>query len=232
MKLGSSRSRERQKRRRRIIGLLLKTVFIGGVAFAIGGYIWQTASEVMRKEVETLTTRNSELQTNLDTLKDELSKHQAAHTDLTKKLPAPEEQAILDSARVKIGQGVSAKRLAEVVSAATMIRNCDNAPMTKRLSVRTPVAGSSSTAATFADNTITITAEGAPASNTNGQPEAWYDSKKPITISFMHLNGASSRAQGIVPLNHAIAVAGYEYRFQVQEGPRGMIVVTMDRCKP
>ncbi|MDA5192965.1 hypothetical protein [Govanella unica] len=231
MKLGSSRSREQHKRRRRITALLLKIALLGGAAFAIGGYAWQTASEVMRKDVESLTARASELQDEVTGLKTELAEHKATQTQLAKQLPNKDEQKILEAARLKIGEGVTPSRITEVVSAATVLRNCDNAPTSRRLRVRTAMSGSDSTTASFADNTITVSAEGAPSLNATGQTEAWFDNTKPISITFMHLNGAAGRAQGSLPLSHAIAVAGYEYRFQVQEGPRSFIVVTMDRCK-
>lgn len=232
MKLGSSRLRERQRRRRRIVGVLLRIAIFGAIVFAIGGYAWQTATEVMRKDVETLTARATELQNEVAQLKGELTEHKAIQTQLAKQIPAKDELKILEAARLKIGEGVTAARLVQVVSAATAERHCDNAPTSKRLRVRTTASGPEGTTATFADNTITVSAEGVPLVNANGQTEAWFDPAKPVTLTFMHLNGASGRAQGALPLTHAIAVGGHEYRFQVQEGPRSFIVVTMDRCTP
>ncbi len=230
MKLGSSRLRDKQRRRRRVLGALLKIVIFGGIVLAIAAYAWKTGSEVMRHEAATLKEQNLAIDAELAKSREALT---AAHTEeavLRSKLPTASEQTILEAARIKLTAGVSANRITEVVSAVTAERKCDNAPTSKRFRVRTPIASNEANSATFADNTMTVSAEGVSAKNESGSPEAWFDVKKPISVTFMHLSGAASRTDGVLPISHAVAVGKSEYRFQIQEGPRSLITVTMDRC--
>lgn len=230
MKLGSSRQRERQRKRRRFFGAVLKWGFLLGLVLAAGVYAWQTASNVARRDVIELSAKTEGLQAEVDRLQVEVTEGRAREAVLEGQIPAPAESKILDIIRGKMREGVSHQRLAEVVSAATPNQNCDNDPMSRRFQVSTAVAGNESSSASFAGNTLTVRAEGQPTLDAEGRPEAWYDPAKPVVVVFSHVNGVSSRAEGVLPLQHSVAIGSSQYRFQLERGPRSFIVATMDRC--
>lgn len=230
MRLGSTRQRDRKRRQRRFLLGLFKWGFFLGLIVAAGAYAWYTGSKVVRHEVVELTSKNQALESEVTSLRSAVADGQAREALLNEQIPAESEQKILEIARRKIGEGVAHERLAEILSAATAARRCDNAPTSRRFLARTHISGGDGTSATFADNTITVKAEGEAATNGEGKPEAWYDQEKPVTITFIHLNGAATRAEGRLPLTHSIAVGGHEYRFQITDGPRGFVIATMDRC--
>lgn len=211
------------------MAFLFKVLVFGGIAVAIAAYSWKTGSEVMRQEVQTLTTRNQALETELNRNREQLTAAKTEEALLRSKLPTADEQSILEAVRQRLGAGVTAARLVEVVSAATASRKCDNSPVTKRFHVKTPISGQVVSSATFADNTITVSAEGSSAVSA-GSPEAWFEPTKPVTLTIMHINGSASRAEGVLPITHSVAIGNSEYRFQFQPGPRGLVVATVDRC--
>lgn len=230
MKLGSSRQRERQRKRRRFFGAVLKWGFLLGLILAAGVYAWQTASNVARRDVIELTAKTEALEAEVERLQTAVTEGRAREAVLEDQIPAAMEIKILEIVRGKIRDGVSPERLSEVVSAATPNQSCDNQPTSRRFQVATNVAGNESSTASFAGNTLTVRAEGQPAVDGEGRPEAWFDPAKPVVVTFSHVNGVSSRAEGILPLQHSVAIGGDQYRFQLGAGPRSFIIATMDRC--
>lgn len=230
LKLGSSRRRESKKRRQRLIIGLVKWSILLGLVLAAGIYAWYTGSSVARREVTSLTEQNEALTRQVHDLQQQLGESKGREAVLQQQLPTEQEQKILAIIRDRIAAGVLPERLAEVAAAATAERNCAGQPEGKRFRVRTPVSDPTGSAASFADATITVTAEGIPATDDDGRPEAWFDVDQPVTVTFLHVNGTVSRAEGLLPLTHAIAVGNTEYRFQVAAGIRSFVVVSMDRC--
>jgi len=230
LKLGSSRRRESKRRRQRLIIGLIKWSFLLGLVLAAGIYAWYTGSSVARREVTELTAKNEALDRQVRDLQQDLAEAKGREAVLRQQLPDAAEEEILAAVRARIADGVAAERLAAVVAAATPEQNCAGTPESKRFRVRTPLSEPTGSAATFADATITVTAEGVPATDEEGRPEAWFDVDQPITVTFLHVNGTVSRAEGLLPITHAVAVDDVEYRFQVAPGIRGFVVVSMDRC--
>ncbi len=230
LKLGSSRRRESKRRRQRLLLGLIKWAFLLGLVLAAGIYAWYTGSSVARREVSDLSARNDQLNKQVGALQQQVAETKGQQAALEQQLPSDKEQKILVLVRKRIADGVAPERLAEVVGAATPDQHCADTPESKRFRVRTPVSDPTGSAATFADATITVTAEGTPTMDENGRPEAWFDPDKPVTVTFLHVNGTVSRAEGMLPLTHAVAVGDTEYRFQVAAGVRSFVVVSMDRC--
>lgn len=230
MKLGSSHQRERQRRRQRALLGLFKWIFLAALLAAAAGYAWVTASRVAGQEAATLKIENTQLGAKVGELEAALRESQAQTAVLQERLPSEEESALLEVARRKAGEGVALPRQAEIIAAASRERRCDGAPTVKRFRVRTPITGDEGTAASFANNVITVRAEGRSAKNADGAPEAWFDPAQPIALNFLHINGAAARTEGVLPLHYALAVGKDEYRFQIDQGPVGLIVVAMDRC--
>ncbi|MBO6785043.1 MAG: hypothetical protein JJ899_17480, partial [Alphaproteobacteria bacterium] len=64
----------------------------------------------------------------------------------------------------------------------------------------------------------------------NNQPEAWFDPAAPLRLDFAHPGGETSRAEGVLPVHHSVAVGNEEYRFSVVAGPRAFVLVSGERC--
>src|SRR3546814_12330831 len=98
----------------------------------------------------------------------------------------------------KLKAGADEERLAFLVAAADKPRSCDGEPDTKRFIVSTELqSGGANDAVSFDERAITVTAVGASARNANGNPGAWYDPRKPGTVTFPPLGGRKiGRASG------------------------------------
>jgi len=231
LKLGSSQRRERKKRRQRLTIGLIKWSFLLGLVLAAGIYAWYTGSSVARREVTELTKRSENLEAEVQTLQQQLGESKGREAVLTKQLPSTAEKQFLTLAWERVDEGVPLARLEQVVLAATAEQNCAGQPESKRFRVRTPISDPTGSAASFDNATLTVTAEGAAAVDAEGRPEAWFDPDQPIAITILHVNGAVSRAEGLLPLTHSIAVGDTEYRFQIAAGGlKGFAVASMDRC--
>lgn len=230
MKLGSSRQRERQRKRRRFVLGLIKWGFLLGLILAAGIYAWQTASNIARRDVIDLTAKAEQLETEVQRLQTEVTEGKAREALLEEQIPNADETRLLEAVRRRASEGVSFDRMAEVIGAVTPTQNCDNNPMSRRFQVETGIAGNESSSASFANNTVTVRASGQPVTDAEGRPEAWYDPAKPVTVIVTHVSGATSRAEGILPLQHAMAVGDNQFRFQLSAGARGFVTATMDRC--
>ena len=141
-----------------------------------------------------------------------------------------EARELLDAVRDRLAAGVEQSRLAFVIRAARNERECAEAPATRRFVVQTPIYDGSNDSVSFAENTITVTAQGRSATDEAGNPEAWFDPVHPITLSFTGIGGERTDVEGILPLHHAMVRAGTEYRFSVVSGDRAFVEVTAEAC--
>ncbi len=130
----------------------------------------------------------------------------------------------------RLAAGVAPERLRQVIAATENDRACEP-PVTRRLVVRTPLVHGGATSVSFADNQLTVIADGTPARDAQNNPEAWFDPEKPVTVQFVSPAGRAGEASGRLPLQHAIVIGDFEYRFQITAGGRGALNVTGDRCK-
>ncbi len=230
MKLGSSRRREAQRRKQRFwLGLFKWSLLIGAVVLA-GGYAWYTGSSVARREVAELQNINDNLRSEINELQVEIADSKGREALLRQQVPTEELKPLAELIRTRVQEGVPVDRLEFIVSVTSAERACDNSPVTKRFFVQTPVYETPGAAASFADNTITVTASGQPAINDEGNPEAWYDTSKPVTVRFQHINGAVTEATGVLPLQHSVVAGEWEYSFNLTSGNRGIVTATADRC--
>ena len=141
-----------------------------------------------------------------------------------------EARGLLDAVRSRLDAGVEESRLAFVIGAARNERECAEAPLTRRFIVQNPVYDGPNDSVSFAENTITVTAEGRSATDEAGNPEAWFDPVHPITLTFTEIGGEGADVKGILPLHHALVRGGTEYRFTVVPGDRAFVEVTAEAC--
>ena len=154
----------------------------------------------------------------------------AAEERYARDIPRDARKNLLERIDRRIAAGVWAERLGSVIDVTENDRICEP-PVTRRILLRTPTTTGGGTSATFGDNQISVSGEGTPARDASNNLEAWFDPEKPVTIRFTQLGGEASEASGRLPLQHAMVVAGFEYRFTVNPSARGLVAVTGDRCR-
>jgi hypothetical protein len=133
----------------------------------------------------------------------------------------------------KLGDGLDAKRVAEMLATLDKPLDCE-APESKRFLVRTPLTSEGpNTSVGFAGGQVTVTGQGVAAKSAEGRVEAWFDAAEPMTVRFTQIGGRTAEAAGKLPLHHTLPVGGGgEHRFSVMAASRGFVQVTSERCKP
>ena len=142
-------------------------------------------------------------------------------------------KTLFDQMQAQLQKGVPPDRMALFIAQSSKPRSCDPEPEIIQLYVRTGIGkpgGKFET--TFGGHRLTMTLSGEPAVNPEGQKEAWYDTTKPLTVTFTDPVGESSEITGILPLNHQMVVGDSEFQvaLAVPEKRRGYVDVTSARC--
>ncbi len=237
--LRDSRSFRRRQNRRRV-GVWL-VLFCGLVALGWASY--QSGHAMAGMEVSELQDQVQELRKALDQ-----SNQQKARLEVQNKQVAGERDEWREHYREEVPTGrakelfallqkqianeVPTERLQLMMDAAGRKPTCEGTPTTKRFIVRTPIYKGSDDAVNFGDGIMTVTAEGQTATDSAGNPEAWFDPAKSVTIAFAELGGRKTTANGRLPLHHAMIVGRHEFRFSMKAGERrGFVKVSADRCK-
>jgi hypothetical protein len=241
MSLGLA-DRQARARRRILWGLAKWTVALamiglaGLFAYKTGMSLAEIDSQRKNEQIARLTEQTQALQTENAALKATATQAQTQAQQWEQRykaeVPTGDRKMLLDLATRKLGEGVETARLTFLINAASNSRTCDTEPESKRLLVKTPIgkAGKEASAA-FGDRKITVTAEGVPTVNDNGQKESWFDPAQPITVQFAKLDGQAVAATGIVPLQHQMVMGDSEFRFSiVVDEKRGFALVTSERC--
>lgn len=236
--LNESRTRQRRQRRWRLVRWLVALALLVGA----GAFAYQTGSMLARQRVVELAGQIDRLEATIAELQDEKrrlnsqleqAKLRAGNwrTRYEEEVPKGTRQELLSLVDERLEAGVQPERMAFILSKAGNARRCEGGPQTKRFLVQTPISTGANASVSFAEGAITVTAEGASATNAQGSPEAWYDPAEPVTVRFARLGGASTEASGKLPLHHSVVVGDDEHRFTVVDGERrGFVNVTWERC--
>ena len=234
---------ERARRRQRLRWNLTKWVIGLGLLAGASYFAYDTGSSLAEQELDSLNQRLADSEARSDSLQREaaqlryslenaesrMAEQQARYE---RDVPQGQIAALLTLAQKKLQEGVTPDRLAFLISAASNERDCDKAPVNKRFIVKTPLYTGANDWVGFADSTITVTAVGPSAVNAEGKAEAWFDPAQPITVSFTHIGGKTSRKTTTLPFQHAIVVGDREHRFQVvASDQRGFVEVSGDSCR-
>ncbi len=241
MPLESYYDRRRGQRRRRTWTTLLLTVsvvavlmFAGYKAYDAGTYLAQRDVVRLQDSLAELRTINEELRGENNELAGALAESKMREQKLTEKydrdVPTGPMKRLLQLSREKVEQGVDPERLQFVIAAAENRRECAEQPSTKRFLVKTPISQTANDSVSFANNGITITAEGESATDPLGNPEAWFDPAKPVILTFTRLGGKAADRNGLLPLHHSVVLNDREYRFSMTAGSRGFVTITGTNC--
>lgn len=226
--------RQRESSKRFWAGLFKFAVFLGVVgATAYYSYLAGTrlsADEIadLKAEITGLSESARVVQERAASLESDLTDARATAEDyrLRYQEVAPQAvQEVLTEVREKMAEGLSADRLAFVISQAHPPRDC-TAAETRRFIARTENYDGANTWVRF-DETITVSGTGAAA---NEGREQWFDPARPVTMTFTPLGGEEEEVSGDLPIQHSMVVKNKEYRFTATPGARGFIEVTADWC--
>ena len=241
MSLGLSESRNRRRRQGRLLLTLLRWLFIAAVALAAGYYAYDFGTELAREDVRVLETQlvragaeNTQLSTDITGLETALREERGLVAQWRDRyqaeVPSPEDAALLKGIQERLAQGVPRERLAQVIALAQDRDSCEPLADARRFVVQNPVYSGANDSVSYAENAIIVTATGASEVNAGGQPEAWFDPAKPVTVFFTRTGGETTSTAGVLPLHHAVVVGDLEYRFSVVAGSRSFAEVTGQSC--
>lgn len=232
-------SYERRRRRRFWIRVMKTTLFLALVA-GIGLFSYQMGIEQvkgrevgLREEIATLEDRNVELERHVAGLQEALRTAEVQVNELETRLRR--ETLHGDLARLsklvaeRMTAGVAPDRLAFVINATSMPRNCEG-PETKRFILPTPIYRGTNTVVGFANGAVTVSGEGEAARNREGKLEGWFDPQQPVTIHFTEDNGRETEVSGLLPLRQSVVAGTTEHRFTISAGSRSFVEVTAERC--
>ncbi len=174
--------------------------------------ILEEALTEMKAEALTATTRYEELQKTYE-----------------EAVPEGPVQDLIGLVHKQIADGMDPERLAFLIRSARPPRNCAE-PETQRFVVSTPAYKGPESKASIAEGNIVIKGDGSSARNAKGEPEAWYDSGKLVTLQFILKDGRAETKKGVMPIHQSLIIGEKEYRFTVTEGARSFAKVTFDSC--
>ncbi|MGB1077155.1 MAG: hypothetical protein ACPG05_02525 [Bdellovibrionales bacterium] len=232
----NTHNRYKNRNRVQMRRFFLNTVFVIALFF-FGLWLGKSHSG---GQVEFLEQQAQERADEIRTLQEELTlsranaqtaeaRYKQLQDDVLEELPFDGPlRNLIEELRARLEEGVNPERLTFAIKAARPPQNCTDAQV-RRFVVSTPAyKGPDSTVEI--ENAISVSGSGASSQNEQGQPEAWYNAAKPVTITFKANTGETQTKKGALPFSDTMIVGDKEYRFTLSEGARSFIKVTYDRC--
>jgi F0F1-type ATP synthase membrane subunit b/b' len=229
------RSRRQREASARFWSVLLQLCIAGGVVGAIAYYAYAVGQQLvaqdvdnLHEEIASLTTQANEQAGQSDELRQALAAARQEATDYRERFEAvaPKEvQVVLDHVRAKMKQGLSADRLAFVISQAQEPHGCTD-PESRRFLAKTQNYSGPNTEVRFNER-VTVTGHGESAHEGR---EQWFDPTQPVTVEFIPESGKSQSVSGVLPLSHALVFKDREYHFTAKAGSRGFIEIDAKWC--
>ena len=125
---------------------------------------------------------------------------------------------------------VDISRMETILGGISKDADCSGETDTKRFIVLTSVSTEEASTASFYRGLITLSGRGSPTLNDDGNPEAWFDTTKEITVSFMMPGGDQQEVTGTLPLYHSVITGGSEYRFSITAGRTSFVDASVQKC--
>lgn len=231
----------RPRRRRGLQWTFLKVLLVLLFMLGLGLFAYEGGSMLAQRSVVVLKKQVSELDGKLAALGQENAELEAAvaasearaaewQGRYEQEVPTGRGKELFDLVRERLGAGIESDRLAFLIGAAENRKSCDAETATKRFFVQTPLYQGANDSVSFAQERITITAQGETAVNQAGDREGWFDPAKQLTLRFTELGGKTSDKTGTLPLHQSIVIGDSEYRFSAVAGDRGFVKVTGTKC--
>lgn len=220
---------------------LVKRILLLAAVIAVGVFAYETGATRTQYRIdrmeERLAAQDADI-ARLEAEKAELDRRRLAAVQgesalqarYDREVPTGERKALFEMLVERINAGLDEARIAFLLNEAGPEPECDPEPVTKRFVLATPLHDGANASAQFAEGAITVTGEGAAELTEAGLPEAWFDPAAPVSLRFTAIGGDATEAQGKLPLDHSVRLAGNEYRFAARAGSRSFVQVTALRC--
>lgn len=231
MSLGLVHRKEIQKRRKRRLWGFLRFIIILSLFGGIGYYAHEIGISVAQEEVLLWKSRHDNQAAENERLKIELGQDKAALDQLNQLLPNEEIRSLIAVVTAKANAGVDITRMETIISGISQGAQCSDETDSKRFIVLTPVSIEQSSTASYYQGLITLSGRGSATLNEDGNPEAWFDTTKEITIDFMLPGGEKQEVSGTLPLYHSVITSGSEYRFSITAGRTSFVDASVQKCK-
>ncbi len=228
--------RYRQRAAQRTMRLIIFTFFFSivfGAGFWAGGlrskqdmYILQEEKRIIGEERDKMQAEAIKIRAEAQTATVRLEQLKTNYDELFGDGPM---KNLVELLRKQLDQGVDDKRLESVILSARPPQNCSD-PQSKRIIISTPVYKGPSSKAVLPKGVVVITGKGQSTQNSKGQKEAWFDTRKPIELSFKIKGGRVETKKGILPLYHSVITGDKEYRFTIKAGNKSFVKITYDYC--
>ncbi|MGB4106176.1 MAG: hypothetical protein WBK55_00085 [Alphaproteobacteria bacterium] len=230
----SNRYRRRSMQRMAGFSVALLCMLAGGaLGFFLGRQDVFRDEIVMSSRLDALTSEKQELENAMTELRAEALTATTRYEELQKTyaetMPEGPVQDLITLVHKQIADGMDPGRLAFLIRSARPPRNCTE-PETQRFVVSTPAYKGPESKASITEGAIAIKGNGVSARNAKGDPEAWYDPSKAVTLDFVLKDGRAETKKGVMPIHQSLVFGDKEYRFTVTEGARSFAKVTFDRC--
>ncbi len=208
-------------------------LLIFGTGFWFGMQTAGQQEKILRQRVKSMSTQAEEMEQSLIDMRSEAQTASMRYEQLKKiydeQLPEGPVRDLVALLRKQLQEGRDPERLAFLIRSARPPSNCSEID-TKRFVVSTPTSQGPTSKISVADGSIIVSGNGASARNENGQPEAWFDPSRAVSVDFKALSGEVDRKEGTFPIHHSMVVGAREYRFTVTDGARSFAKVTYDSC--
>jgi len=230
----------RVRRRQKFWWGVIKWCFVLAIILGLGVYSYLGGIDIAERKVQQQADRMAELEAGMEAAqseKDKLERDlQAANrrakeweTRYQKDVPSGPITELIALMTEKIAAGTDSERLRYLITNADNPRQCDEA-VTRRFLVATDYQGEAQQSVGFANNTITVTASGISARDSDGNIQAWFDPKEKVEITFQPLGGAAKASSGFLPLQYSLVQGNNQFEFNASPGAQGYLTVTGRRC--
>ena len=212
----------------KLLAFVIVSVVLG---FWLGKQYGAEQLITLKDTVQTVESERDEFQTQITDLSAAAQTANARYNQLKEEvesiLPEGPMQDLVTILREQLAKGTDPERLSFVIRSARPPTGCVD-PRSKRFVVSTPANKGPQSIAKIIDG-VSVKGVGASAQNKNGNPEAWYDQAKKVTITFKNGDKIETK-NGVLPLRHSMVVDNREYRFTVETGAKSFAKVIYDSC--
>lgn len=230
MSLGLARRKELQKRRSQRFWGFVKFLMLMVILISTAYYAYDTGFKLAEGEILRWKNQYEEKNHENRKLETELGRDKAMLEQLQALLPNEDTQNLLSVINNRVGEGVEVARMTQLIKGLTLDQKCDATSNSRRFMIITPVSVERNSSASFERGMITVSGKGHAALNDEGNPEAWFDTQKEVTVNFTLPGGETQEMKAILPLFHSIVIAENEYRLSITAGRRSFADVSVQKC--
>lgn len=234
---------DRRRRRRRTQWLMFKWF----VALCIIGAAGLSAHEMgkrlasnelgrQRDQIESLTARVRELEALNAALRAEVATTEATarnwQTLYERDVARGPAKELFELIQQKLAGGVEADRLKTVLTATQNRRDCRREAERRKFPLAVRQKDALKASLKFAKGQLSLIAFGVPATDQQGNPEAWFDPAQPVSARLVRDGTTVTEVTGPLPLTTTQILGEREYQFSIEANKlRGTIDFTADSCR-